>query len=320
MKLVVMIPAYNEENSLPLVIKEIPRKIEGIAKVEVLVIDDGCSDKTVEVALKAGADRIIHHTRNKGLAPSFSDGLEEALRMGADIIVNTDADFQYNQAEIPRIIKPIMDKKADIVLTDRNVSSLPHMPFGKKLGNALSSWVTRRVSGFPVHDAQSGYRAFSKEAALKLNVLADYTYVQETIIQANYKKLKIVQVPCEFRKRQGKSRLIANIFNYAKRAGMTIITTYTQYKPLKVFLAIGGTLFLLGLMLGLTVIRNYLTTGQVSPHLPTAILSGFLIIIGFQVALLGIIADTIKANRMVQEQILYKMKKHEIDEINYSRE
>jgi len=162
-----MIPSYNEEKSISDVVKEIPRKIAGIDKVEVLVIDDGCTDKTVESAKKAGADKIIHHTRNMGLAPSFRDGLEEALRMGADIIVNTDADFQYNQTEIPKIIKPIMDRKADVVLTDRHVLNLEHMPFGKKWGNTISSWVTRRVSGYPVHDAQSGYRAFSKEAALR---------------------------------------------------------------------------------------------------------------------------------------------------------
>lgn len=311
MKLVVMIPSYNEEKSIGKVIKEIPRNISGIDSVQVLVINDGSTDKTVEAAKKAGADRIIHHKQNWGLAVAFRDGMNEALRMGADIIVNTDADFQYNQTEIPRLIQPILDEKADVVLTDRSVLKLSHMPFGKKWGNTASTVVTRFVSGFPVKDAQSGFRAFSKEAALRLNVLSDYTYVQETIIQAVNKKLTIVQVPCEFREREGKSRLISNIFSYAKKAGITIITTYTHYKPLKVFSIIGGLLFAIGLLVGLRVLIQYLQTGGVSPYLPSAVLSGVLLMISFQVILLGLIADTINANRKIQEELLYRKKKEE---------
>ena len=174
MKLIVMIPAYNEEKNIGNVIKEIK---DNVKDYKVLVIDDGSTDKTVEVARKAGADFIISNKKNLGLAPTFRRGLEEALRLGADIIVNTDADYQYNQKQIPKLIKPILEGKADIVLTNRNIFSLDHMPLSKKIGNSIATQVTRLVSGFDVKDAQSGFRAFSREAALKLNVLSDYTYV-----------------------------------------------------------------------------------------------------------------------------------------------
>ncbi|HIH21690.1 MAG: glycosyltransferase family 2 protein [Candidatus Diapherotrites archaeon] len=312
-KLVVMIPAFNEEKTIASVIREIPRKIAGISKVEVLVIDDGSTDNTARVARKAGADEIFSHRKNFGLAVAFRHGLEQALGMKADIIVNTDADFQYNQKEIPKIIKPILEGKADIVLTDRNVWSLRHMPLGKKLGNLLSTAITRFVSGFPTRDAQSGFRAFSKEAALQLNILSRYTYVQETIIQAFNKNLAMLQVPCEFRKREGKSRLISSLWKYARNAGIIIIRNYVQYRPLKAFLEIGGFVMLIGFILGLRVLIHYLLTGMVSPFIPTAILTAILLMIGFQIIVLGLIADAIKAQRQVQEELLYYRKKERFD-------
>ncbi|MEM3555947.1 MAG: glycosyltransferase family 2 protein [Candidatus Micrarchaeia archaeon] len=309
MKLAVIIPAYNEEKTIGKVIREIPRKISGVNKVEVIVVDDGSTDGTASEALKAGADRVIRHKVNKGLAVSFRDGLDAALESKADVIVNLDADFQYNPKEIPKLIKPIIDGEADLVLTDRNVWKLPHMPLQKKVGNKLASWVVRFLTGFPVRDAQSGFRAFSREAALNLNILSDYTYVQETIIQTVFKKMKIVQVPCEFRAREGRSRLIGSIWSYAKKAGMTIVLTYVHYKPLKVFLSIGLFLILLGLVLGLRVLVHFLTTGMVSPYIPTAILTAILLIVGFQVVMMGLIADSINANRRSVERVLYSLKK-----------
>jgi glycosyltransferase involved in cell wall biosynthesis len=245
-----------------------------------------------------------------GLAVSFRDGLDAALEDGADVVVNIDADLQYNPKEIPKLIKAIMEGEADLVLTDRDVWKLPHMPLGKKIGNKIASWIVRLLTGFPVKDAQSGFRAFSREAALNLNILSDYTYVQETIIQAVFKKMKIVQVPCEFRAREGRSRLISNIWSYAKRAGLTIVLTYVHYKPLKVFLSIGLLLILLGLILGFRVIIHFMTTGMVSPYIPTAILTAVLLIVGFQVVMMGLIADSINANRRVMEKILYLMKRN----------
>jgi len=307
MKVFVMIPAYNEEVTIAQVIKEIKQTSK---KYKVLVIDDGSKDNTYNIAKKAGADYIIRNKKNLGLAQSFKLGLEECLKLKADIIVNTDADYQYNQTEIPRLIQPIIEGKADIVLTDRKILSLDHMSFGKKYGNLISTFITRFVSGFPVRDAQSGFRAFSREAALKLNILSDYTYVQETIIQAVDKRLRILQMPCEFRARPGKSRLISSLFSYAKRAGLTIIRTYIHYKPLKALSTIALFPLILGILLGLRFLYFFLNGDR--GHIQSLILAAVLLIIGFQIIVLAFIADTIGANRKVNEEILYLQKKKEL--------
>jgi len=243
------------------------------------------------------------------LAQAFKRGLEECLKLKADIIVNIDADFQYNALEIPRLIQPILDEKADIVLTDRKVLNLSHMPFGKKYGNLISTLVTRFVSGFPVRDAQSGFRAFSRDAALKLNIFSDYTYVQETIIQAVDKKLKILQMPCEFRARHGKSRLISNLFSYAKKAGLTIIRSFVRYKPLRALLTLSLFPLILGFLLGARFLYFFLMGDK--GHVQSLILAAILLIIGFQIIVLAFIADTIGANRKVNEELLYLQKKRE---------
>lgn len=304
MKLVITIPAYNEEKTLSKVISEIPRKINGVNKIEVLVINDGSTDKTVQVAKKAGAV-VLNNKRNMGLARTFKRGLEKALEMGADIIVNTDADLQYNQKQIPALIKPIIDGKADIVLGSRFKGWIESMPLQKKLGNKIATWAVRQVSGIPVSDAQTGFRAFTREAAAKMNIQSQHTYTQETIIQAAFKDLTVKEVPIDFRKRADKSRLISNVFSYGKRAALTVFTGYLNYKPLKVFGAIGAIFFLGGLAAGLRVLFHYLSTGVVTPFLPTAILSAVLIIFGFQIIVIGLLADMIKNNRRLQEEVLY---------------
>jgi glycosyltransferase involved in cell wall biosynthesis len=311
-KLAVVIPAYNEEKTIGRVISEIPRRIAGVKKVEVIVVDDCSTDKTASEAFKAGADVVIPHRMNKGLAVSFRDGVDDALERGADIIVNTDADFQYNQKEIPKLIKPIVDGEADFVLGYRDIWNLRHMSLGKKIGNTLATALIDFLVGFGIKDAQSGFRAFSRESALQLNILSDYTYVQETIMQLLFKKNRVAQVPCEFRERKGKSRLISNIWSYAKRAGVTILLTYTHYKPLKIFLSVGIVLILLGLATGLRVMVHYLTTGLVSPFIPSAILTAILLIVGFQIVMMGLIADSINANRRTMEKVLYLIRKKQI--------
>jgi len=307
-KLVVIIPAYNEEGTIERVIKEIPRDIKSVDKVEVLVVDDGSRDKTLEEAKKAGADRVISHKKNLGLGVTFKDGLEEALKMGADIIVNIDADFQYNAKEIPKLVEPIINGRADIVLGDRQIDKLEHMPPSKKFGNKIATWVVRRLTGLPIRDAQTGFRAFSRDAALRMNLTGDYTYVQETLIQAANKGLKIEQIPVEFRKREGKSRLITNIFQYAKYAGLNIIKSYRDYRPLKVFTTIGVAIILIGLIFGIRVLIDFFTIGKVA-HLPSAVLTTVLIVVGLLVIIFGLLADMLKTQRILLEEILYRMKK-----------
>ena len=307
MKLIVMIPAYNEEKNIGRVIKEIK---DNVKSAKILVINDGSTDKTVEVAKKAGADYIISNKQNLGLAQTFRKGLEESLKLGADIVVNTDADYQYNQKQIHKLIKPIIEGKADVVLTNRNIMSLSHMPLSKKYGNLIATYVTRLVSGFSVRDAQSGFRAFSREAALKLNIFSDYTYVQETIIQAVDKRLRILQTSCDFKKRENsKSRLIGNIFGYAKRAGLMLVRTYVIYKPLKALLITSIFPLILGFLLGLRFLYFYFTGD--SGHIQSLILAAILLIISFQIIVLAFIADTINANRKINEEILYRIKKKE---------
>ncbi|MEM2174557.1 MAG: glycosyltransferase family 2 protein [Candidatus Micrarchaeia archaeon] len=311
MKLLITIPAFNEEKTIAKVIQEIPKEIRGLKEVKILVIDDGSTDKTAEIAKRAGADYILVHKRNLGLAKTFKDGLDFALAIGADIIVNIDADAQYNAKEIPKLIEPILKGEADIVLGNRQIDKLDHMPRGKKIGNKIATWVTRKFSGMDIKDAQTGFRAFSREAVMKLNVLGDYTYTQETIIQAVKKGLKIVEVPVEFRKREDNSRLISSIWSYAKKAGIIIIRTYRDYHPFKVFTAIGGIVFLAGVILALRVLFHYLETGYVTPHLPTAVLSVMLIVVGSITMVFALLADMLKTQRELLEDAIYRIKKLE---------
>ena len=308
MKLVITIPAYNEEKTISSVIKEIPQTINGADAIEIIVVDDGSRDGTVNEAKKAGVQEIVTHKANKGLGVTFRDGLEAALRRGADIIVNIDADGQYNATQIPDLIKPILDGKADIVLGWRDINELDHMPTGKKIGNKLATLVTRQLSGLPIKDAQTGFRAFSREAAQRLNLFGKYTYVQETLIQASQKGLLIEQVPIEFRRRDGKSRLIPSLTTYAVRAGSTIFGTYRDYHPLKLFLPIGGSLLVIGLGFGTRILIHFSQTGMVSPFIPSAIVSSLLVMTGLSIIGLGIFTHMINSQRQLIEEILYRQK------------
>ncbi len=309
MRLIVTIPAFNEETSIGAVIKEIPQKIDGIDEILILVIDDGSTDHTSDVAIQSGANRMLSHTHNMGLAQTFRDGLNCALEMGADIIVNTDADFQYNGTEIPKLIAPIVEGRADIVLGDRQIDKLDHMPRGNLWGNKLATRVVRLATRLPINDAQTGFRAFSREAALRMNLTGDYTYTQETIIQAANKNLRIEQIPVEFRRREGKSRLISSIFRYAQSAGVTIFRSFSAYHPFIIFSGIGIICIVLGLIIGFRVIIHFFLTGMVTPYLPSALLTTVLIIVGCLAILFGLLADMIKTQRMLAEEILYRLKK-----------
>src|SRR3972149_2669930 len=312
--LIVMIPAYNEEGSIEMVIKEVPREIPGVDEVKLLVIDDGSTDNTARLASAAGASYVLSQKVNRGLAFTFKLGLETALKLGADIIVNTDADSQYDQKEIPQLVKPILKHKADIVLGNRQVRKLDHMVFGKKYGNMLGSFIMRTLTGCSVADTQTGFRAFSREAALKINVISPYTYTQETIIQAVNKKLVIAEIPCTFRRREaGSSKLISNIGSYITRVGLTVLRTYTMYRPLRVFGTIGSILILAGAAFGIRFLAFYFAR-EGAGHIQSLILAAILIGVGFQTLLTGLIADVIDANRKINEELLYRTKKKEFEQ------
>ena len=308
MKVVVSIPAYNEEKTIAAVMKEIPRNIAD--DVKVIVIDDGSTDNTSSEAWRVGADEVVRFKKNKGLGSAFKAGMEKAIDLGADVLVTIDADGQYDPKEIPGLIKPIIDGKADIVLGSRFEGRIDEMPFQKRVGNLMATRVTSFLAGIPISDAQTGFRAFSSEAMLQLNMFADYTYVQETIIQAAHKKLSVAEVPCTFRKREyGKSRLIGSTPGYAKNAVAIVLKTYLRYKPLKTFLYIGGFILLLGCLAAFRVLSHFYQTGVVSPYYPTTILTAIFFIVGFQVVILGLLADLIDGNRRIEEDILYQLKK-----------
>lgn len=311
MKLVVTIPAYNEEKTIASVIEEIPRKIDGVKSVEVLVIDDGSTEDTAAAAREAGANHVISHNHNKGLGVSFRDGLDAALHLGADIIVNIDGDGQYNGREIPKLIHPLLDDKADMVLGWRDIDNLEFMPKGKKIGNKMATWLTNMATGgrAPIKDAQSGFRAFSREAALRMNLAGRYTYVQETLMEASHKGLRIEQVPIEFRPRKGSSRLIPNLSSYARRAGRIILATYWNYHPLRIFASIGGAFLITGVALGIRVLIHFLQTGMLSPDAPSAIAAALLVATGMQAIILGLFADMLSKQRLFQEEILYRLRK-----------
>lgn len=302
MKLIVTIPAYNEEKTIAKVIKSVPRKIRGINKVEVLVINDGSKDKTEKDAKRAGADYILSHKINRGLTQAFTDGIQEALRREADIIVNTDADNQYKQEEIPRLIEPILKGEADIVIGNRQVEKLKHMPLAKKYGNILGSLTIRFLTGSKIKDASSGFRAFSREAARQLKLFSYHTYTHETIIQAINKNLVIAEIPVTFRKRKyGKSRLIPGVWSHIKKSTATIIRTVLMYKAFKVLVTLGLIIMFSGI-LGSLRFLYFFFAGNGAGHVQSLIFSSILISIGFTTCVMGILADLISINRKLIEQ------------------
>jgi len=306
-KLIVMIPCYNEEKTLPLVVKTIPREIPSIEKVEVLVIDDGSTDRTYEVAKRLGVDHIIRHCGNKGLARAFATGIEAALKNGADIIVNTDGDNQYPQQDIPRLIEPILNGEAEIVIANRQTSTINHFSNTKKLLQWFGSNVVSWVSGVKIPDAPSGFRAYSRNAAMQMNIVTDFSYVIETIIQAGKKKIPITSIPIKTNAKARESRLYKNMWGHVKNSAGTIVRVFAMYEPLKVFSYIGGLIFLSGTAL---VIRflYYFFTGRGSGHIQSLVVAAIAILIGFQIGVIGLLADLIASNRKFLEESLFKQK------------
>lgn len=312
-KLVIQIPCLNEEETLPLVIEELPRVVKGFDKVEWLVINDGSSDKTEEVAERLGVDHVVGFIRNRGLAKSFQAGLNKALECGADVIVNIDGDNQYSGKDIEALVEPILEGSADIVIGERPIMEIKHFSFIKKRLQKIGSWLVRRVSRTNVPDAPSGFRAFSKEAAIQLNVFNDYTYTLETIIQAGQKNLLISSVPIRVNGDFRKSRLLKNSFDYIRKSLMTIARILVVYRPYKFFTLTGLFMMLPGFLLGVRFVYYYFTDGG-EGHIQSLILASLLIGGGLYFILIAFIADLLAVNRKLIEDVQTRVKKIEIGE------
>jgi len=315
MKLIVQVPCYNEAETLPATLADIPRHIEGIDEIEVLIVDDGSTDNTTEVARQHGADHIVRLKSNRGLAVAFSVGLEKSLELGADIIVNTDADNQYKGECIPDLIAPILHEEADLVVGTRPIEAIAEFSWLKKKLQRLGSWVVRQVSGTDIADATSGFRAYSLAAAMHLSVVSDFTYTLETLIQAGRTNLAIAQVPIQTNPQARASRLFSSIPAYIYQSSKTILRIYALYRPLRFFATVGLLLFLPGLALGLRFVYYYIT-GNGTGHVQSLILATVLMLLGFQILIFGVVADLIGANRKLVQNILSHLRKEDVARAN----
>jgi glycosyltransferase involved in cell wall biosynthesis len=314
-KLIIQIPCLNEADTLPATLADLPKSIAGIDRIETLVIDDGSRDGTAEVAHACGVDHVIRMTRNKGLAAAFAAGIDAALKRGADFIVNTDADNQYAGHEIPKLLAPLLRGVADIFIGDRNIAELRHMSWRKRQLQRLGSWVVRQVSNTSVPDTTSGFRAYTREAALRMTIVSEFSYTLESIIQAGKKRMAITHVPIATNPRTRESRLFDSIFSYIKRSSATIVRIYAMYEPLKVFTYVGLVLFTLGLLLSLRFLYAYFTDVTYGGrYVQSLIISAVLMIVGFYTAMIGLVADLISANRKLLEDLVYRIRKLEIRE------
>lgn len=312
MKLIIQIPCYNEAETLRIALNELPRKIEGIDEIEYLIINDGSQDETVQVARDWGIDYVVNFKQNKGLAKGFLAGLDACLRNGADIIVNTDADNQYCADDIEKLVRPIIEEKFDIVIGERPIDDTAHFSYVKKKLQHLGSWVVRKASNTNIPDAPSGFRAYSREAAMKMNVVNEYTYTLETIIQAGREKIAMTSVPVRTNKELRKSRLFHSMFGYVKKSVGTIIRAFIMYKPLRFFTIVGLIPFTLGVILGIRFLVFYFTKSGGVGHVQSLILASILMLIGWQTIIIGLQADIIAANRKLLQDIQYRVKEIEL--------
>jgi glycosyltransferase involved in cell wall biosynthesis len=310
-KLIIQIPCFNEAATLPETLAVLPREIPGIDQIEILIIDDGSTDGTVEVARAAGVHHVVRFLRNRGLAAAFTAGLDACLRHGADFIVNTDADNQYEAKDIPRLVAPLLAGTAEIVIGDRRVGTLPNFsPLKRKL-QMLGSWVIGQASGLDTPDATSGFRALTREAALRTYVLSGYSYTLETLMQAGARRALVKFVPVSINPQTRPSRLMRSIPEYIRKSGITILRIYTMYRPLRVFLMIGISMILLGTIPGVRFLY-LIYVGHRTGHVQSLILAAILIIVGFIVSLIGVVADLLSFNRKLLEELSYRVRRMEI--------
>lgn len=314
MKLIIQIPCYNEAETLEIALNDLPKHIEGIDKIEYLIINDGSKDDTVEVAKRWGVNYVVNFKQNRGLARGFMAGIDACLRNGADIIVNTDADNQYDANDIEKLVRPILNGESDIVIGERPIDGTEHFsPLKKKLQH-FGSWVVRKASNTDIPDAPSGFRAYSRDAAMRLNVTNEYTYTLETIVQAGRERIPMKSVPIQTNAELRPSRLFNSMFGYIKKSMVTIIRAYIMYKPLFFFCLLGAIPFLAGVVLGVRYLVFLFTIGG-EGHVQSLVLAAILLLIGFMTFVIGIQADLIAKNRKILEDVQYHVRR-----IDYANE
>ncbi|MBZ0165278.1 MAG: glycosyltransferase family 2 protein [Candidatus Omnitrophica bacterium] len=311
MKLIIQIPCLNEAESLPATLAALPKEIPGVDQIEILIIDDGSTDNTSAVARQNGVQHVVRLTKRKGLAIVFATGLDACLKRGADIIVNTDADGQYKGEDIPRLIQPILEGQADIVIGNRDIENVQQFSWIKKRLQRLGSWVVSQLAQSTVKDTTTGFRAYNREAALRLNIISNYTYTLESIIQAEHKSLAVANITINTNHVDRPSRLFSSIPEYIKRSFVTIVRVYAMFNPFSLFIRLGSFFLLISGILGVRFVFDYLTTGG-EGKIQSLILMAILSIIGFQLVIVGILADLISANRRLIEDMLLRVKKIEL--------
>ena len=312
MKLIVQIPCLNEEETLPATIADVPRQIDGIDAVELLVVDDGSTDRTVEVAREQGVEHIVRLTNNKGLAAGFQAGLDACLKLGADLVVNTDADNQYRGADIPKLVAPILAGEADMVVGDRRVSEIEHFSGPKKRLQQLGSWVVRRLSGTEIADTTSGFRAYNREAALGLLVVDDFTYTLESLIQAGKMLVAVDQVEIGTNPQTRESRLFASTGAYVRRNALSILRIYARYEPLRAFATAGFVVAVLAIAAWMPFLLDWILNGDSTGHVQSLILGAVLFIAAVQLVALGVIGDLLAGQRVMTQRVFERVRRIEL--------
>ncbi|MEJ2210412.1 MAG: glycosyltransferase family 2 protein [Anaerolineae bacterium] len=312
MKLVIQIPCYNEEQTLAATLEDLPRSLPGVDEIEVLVVDDGSSDATARVAEDWGVTHVLCLGRNQGLARAFLAGLEAALAMDADVIVNTDGDNQYRGQDVEKLVGPILAGEADVVVGDRGVATLSHFSPLKRRLQRMGSWVVQQAAGVQVPDATSGFRALTREAALRTLVQSQYSYTLETLIQAGARQMRLQFVPVRTNPQTRPSRLMRSLPHYLSQSALTILRTYSLYFPLRIFLSLGGLMIGAGVLLGLRFVYFFVLSQGATGKVQSLILAAILLIVGFQTCIVGLIADLIGFNRRILEETLFRIRRIEL--------
>ncbi len=312
MKLIIQIPCLDEEATLPATIADLPRRIEGVDEIELLVIDDGSTDRTVEVARENGVDHVVRLTNNKGLAAGFQAGLDACLKLGADVVVNTDADNQYRGADIPRLLAPILAGEADMVVGDRQVAQIEHFSGPKKALQRLGSWVVRRLSGTAISDTTSGFRAYNREAAIGLLVVDNFTYTLESLIQAGKMLVAVDQVEITTNPQTRESRLFSSTGSYVRRNALAILRIYARYEPLRVFATAGLIVMALALAAWMPFLIDWIFNGDSTGHVQSLILGAVLFIAAVQLFALGVIGDLLAGQRVMTQRVFERVRRVEL--------